>query len=177
MLFIFYLVFGFLPLVAISFMTMIAKNQTIEEITKEQMQVSLSQIGLRMDMFYADARDDLSGFAKLIEVPCSITEETLDYKTRLELMILNFISKHPQFEIVAVCDPNSNVVAVADRKTPFNQTSSMDKDVLVSDFDRERIIKKFKPTFQTSQVLAGSLLQELMMRLFSILFTNNYTAI
>ena len=114
-LFTFYLVFGFLPLVVVSLTTLLGKGRIIEEVTQEQMQISLTQIGLRMDMFYQEARDDLSGFARLIEVPCSFTGEDQDYKARLELMLLKFLSEHNQFEILAFCAPDSEVVAAADR--------------------------------------------------------------
>ncbi|MCG8563893.1 MAG: HAMP domain-containing histidine kinase [Desulfobacterales bacterium] len=115
-LFTFYLIFGFLPLVAVSLTTLLGMGRIIESVTQEQMQISLTQIGLRMDMFYQEARDDLSGFARLIEVPCSFNGEDQDYKARLELMLLRFLAEHGQFEILAFCAPDSEVVAAADRR-------------------------------------------------------------
>ena len=142
-LFLFYLVFGFLPLVAVSFMTMMSKSQTIENITQDQMQISLTQVGLRMDMFYDEARDDLSGFARLIEVPCSASELELDYRVRLELMILKFLSEHDQFAIVAFCLPNSDVVAAADREMLSKPAFVREGDGRLSEFDHNRIVNNF----------------------------------
>lgn len=142
-LFLFYLVFGFLPLVAVSFMTMMSKSQTIERITQDQMQISLTQIGLRMDMFYDEARDDLSGFARLIEVPCSVSELDLDYRVRLELLILKFLAQHDQFDIVAFCLPNSDVVAAADREMLSKRPLVREEDGRLSDFDHSRILNNF----------------------------------
>ncbi|MCG8615618.1 MAG: ATP-binding protein [Desulfobacterales bacterium] len=142
-LFFFYLVFGFLPLVAVSFMTMMSKSQTIERITQDQMQISLTQIGLRMDMFYDEARDDLSGFARLMEVPCSASELELDYRVRLELLILKFLSEHDQFDIVAFCLPNSDVVAAADREMLSKRPLVREGDGRLSSFDHNRILNNF----------------------------------
>lgn len=140
--FLFYLLFGFLPLVAVSLMTMITKSQTIEDITKEQMQISLTQIGLRMDMFYQEARDDLSGFARLIEVPCAIQEHEQNYKVRLESMILKFLSEHEQFDIIILFEPNSDVVAAADRDLLARKSFLDEEDSQLSEQDRNQILNR-----------------------------------
>lgn len=114
-LFLFYLCFGLLPLIILSYLTLTANTRSIEETTKLQMQASLTQIGLRIESQYLEAKDDLASFVKIfsLSLPKDIDRREIhDFSKQL---LTEFLSDHKQFETICLYNWDSTFIAIADR--------------------------------------------------------------
>lgn len=120
-LFVFYLFLGFLPLVAVSYMTLATNIRSIEDTTKLQMQTSLSQIGLRIESQYIEAKDDLESFAKIFSVSLSkeLTDNNFSFLSRQ--ILTKFLADHEQFEMICLYNWDSRIIAMADRELVNHQ--------------------------------------------------------
>lgn len=142
LLFLFYFLFGFFPLITVSYMSLSANAVSIENITKRRMQASLTQIRLRIETQYAEARDDLESFARILDVSLNKVKKDLGHFLFLKKMIAKFLLDHHQFEMICIYSWDSSLMAVADRESAARANWIEAQNVDLEGKDHRRLLKK-----------------------------------